>query len=38
MKKIQKALRKENMELIALDRCEPMKENKERCKVLMEYI
>jgi hypothetical protein len=38
METIKKALRKENMELIALARCEPMEENKERCRVLMEDI
>jgi hypothetical protein len=38
METIKKVVRKENMELIALGRCEPMEENKQRCRVLMEDI
>ena len=35
---IKKVVRKENRELIALGRCEPTKENKERCRFQMEDI
>jgi len=38
METIKKAMRKENKKLIALANCEPMEENKERCRYLMEDI
>jgi hypothetical protein len=38
METIKKAMRKENWEFVALSKCEPMEESKERCRVLMEDI